>query len=87
MMILHKNSASTTQNVNLLVAAIDHLLALYLANPEPCLCLLIKRNYTLLLEQNATHPDRKNWLNQQQIWWRCYLQSNAGKPNYDLLVI
>jgi len=84
MMSLNAQASTTLRNTKLLVAAIDHLLALYLKQPKPCLSLIISRNYKLLLEQNIDHPDRKNWLNQQQIWWQCYLQSSVCKPVGDL---
>ncbi len=87
MMSLKTNAPATTRHTQLLVAAIDHLIALHLNNPEPCLSLLINRNYKLLLEKNVVHPDRNNWLNQQQIWWQCYKQSCAGKPVGDDLLM
>jgi hypothetical protein len=67
-------------HTQILLAAIEHLQAMYLRNPDRCLSLMINRNYSLLIEQNASHPDRNNWLNQKMIWQRSYQQNQTKNP-------
>jgi hypothetical protein len=72
---LNKNQAETS----LLLAANETLELLYLTRPEPCIALLISRNYHLLTQQSSAPELRFTWVKDAKYWWQTYLRQSTGK--------
>jgi hypothetical protein len=85
-MRLIKPNTHKPSHTQLLLAAIEHLQAMYLRTPDRCLSLMINRHYSLLIEQNKSHPERNNWLNQKSIWQRSCNQNQTKSP-IDLMLL
>jgi hypothetical protein len=85
-MMQSPNTSHRSSNTDLLLAAIDHLQALYLANPDRCLSVMINRYYRLLLSETQDISERNKWINQQQIWSRSsQVEGTRNQP--DLLIL
>jgi hypothetical protein len=85
-MMQSPHTSRQSSNTALLLAAIDHLQALYLANPDRCLSVMINRYYHLLLSESLDPSERNKWLNQQQIWSRSS-QVGGTRNQPDLLIL
>ena len=72
---------SKTSSYELLVAANHQLESVFLKKPEPCVALLISRNYNLLLQEQAQLTIRLNFMQKAKYWWQKYLKMSTGKKS------
>jgi hypothetical protein len=63
----------------LLMAAIEELEAVYIEAGDPCVALLISRNYHLLAQRLDNIDVRLVWMQQARYWWQQYLKHTTGK--------
>ena len=70
---------SKTRTYELLVAANHQLESVFLKRPEPCVALLISRNYNLLLQEQAQLTIRLNFMQKAKYWWQEYLKMSTGR--------
>ena len=70
---------SKTKSYELLIAANHQLESVFLKNPEPCVALLISRNYNLLLQEQAQLTIRFNFMQKAKYWWQEYLKMSTTK--------
>ena len=70
---------SKTSSYELLVAANHQLESVFLKKPEPCVALLISRNYNLLLQEQAQLTIRLNFMQKAKYWWQEYLKMSTGR--------
>ena len=65
-----------------LLTANFQLQTLYQQDGNPCLALMIVRNYHLLLEQSHDLKERQDWSDKAKIWQKLYSKSRINiKPN------
>lgn len=64
---------------DVLVCAIKQLELLYKQKQDPCLALMISRNYRLLHKQLQTVTEQKNCLDKAQIWQGQYRPGRRDK--------
>tara|TARA_B110000037_G_scaffold11942_1_gene12823 strand:- start:261 stop:572 length:312 start_codon:yes stop_codon:yes gene_type:complete len=72
---------SKTRTYELLVAANNQLESVFLKKPEPCVALLISRNYNLLLQEQDQLTIRLNFMQKAKYWWQEYLKMSTGKSS------
>ena len=72
---------SKTKSYELLIAANHQLESVFLKRPEPCVALLISRNYNLLLQEQAQLTIRLNFMQKAKYWWQKYLKMSTGKKS------
>ena len=70
---------SKTSSYELLVAANHQLESVFLKKPEPCVALLISRNYNLLLQEQSQLTIRLNFMQKAKYWWQEYLKMSTGR--------
>ena len=70
---------SKTKSYELLIAANHQLESVFLKKPEPCVALLISRNYNLLLQEQAQLTIRFNFMQKAKYWWQEYLMMSTAK--------
>ena len=70
---------SKTKSYELLIAANHQLESVFLKKPEPCVALLISRNYNLLLQEQAQLTIRFNFMQKAKYWWQEYLKMSTAK--------
>ena len=70
---------SKTKSYELLIAANHQLESVFLKKPEPCVALLISRNYSLLLQEQAQLTIRFNFMQKAKYWWQEYLKMSTAK--------
>ena len=70
---------SKTAEQRLLIAANQQLESVFLQNPDPCIALLISRNYHLLMQEQTDLTARLNWMQNAKYWWQQYLKLSTGK--------
>ena len=68
-----------TKSYELLVAANHQLESVFQRQPEPCVALLISRNYNLLIQEQAQLTVRVNFMQKAKYWWQEYLKMSTGK--------
>lgn len=68
----------TVEN-RLLLAANEELEAVYSDRDDPCVALLISRNYHLLAQQPEELDLRIGWMQKAKYWWHEYLKKSTGK--------
>jgi len=70
---------SKTKSYELLIAANHQLESVFLKKPEPCVALLISRNYNLLLQEQVQLTIRFNFMQKAKYWWQEYLKMSTTK--------
>ena len=70
---------SKTAAQRLLIAANQQLESVFLRSPDPCIALLISRNYHLLMQEQTHLTARLNWMQNAKYWWQQYLKLTTGK--------
>ena len=70
---------SKTKSYELLIAANHQLESVFLKKPEPCVALLISRNYNLLLQEQVQLTIRFNFMQKAKYWWQEYLMMSTAK--------
>lgn len=70
---------SKTVAQGLLIAANQQLESVFLRNPDPCVALLISRNYHLLMQEQTHLTARLNWMKSAKYWWQKYLKLSTGR--------
>jgi len=70
---------SKTKSYELLIAANHQLESVFLKKPEPCVALLISRNYNLLLQEQVQLTIRFNFMQKAKYWWQEYLKMSTAK--------
>jgi hypothetical protein len=70
---------SKTVAQGLLIAANQQLETVFSRSPEPCVALLISRNYHLLMQEQTNLTARLNWMQNAKYWWQKYLKLSTGK--------
>lgn len=70
---------SKTVAQRLLIAANQQLESVFLRNPDPCIALLISRNYHLLMQEQAHLTARLNWMQDAKYWWQKYLKLSTRR--------
>jgi hypothetical protein len=63
---------------DVLLSAIKQLEAMHKQNQDPCLALIISRNYRLLHNQLQTLDERKKCLDKAKVWQSQYKPSKAN---------
>jgi len=63
----------------LLLAANEQLESVYLHHSDPCVALLISRNYNLLMQEQSDLMTRLNWMQKAKYWWQQYLKLSIGR--------
>jgi hypothetical protein len=63
----------------LLLAANEELEMVYAQKRDPCIALLISRNYRLLTQQPDAPELRIAWMQDAKYWWQEYLKKSTGK--------
>jgi len=66
-------------NRDALLTANFQLKILYQQDRNPCLALMISRNYHLLLEQSHNPKERQDWRDKAKIWQKLYSKSRTNK--------
>jgi hypothetical protein len=75
-------NAPLTRNTiekRLLLAANEELETVYNQTDDPCVALLISRNYNLLTQQPEDIDLRIAWMQKAKYWWQQYLKQTTGK--------
>ncbi|OUR64865.1 hypothetical protein A9Q79_06120 [Methylophaga sp. 42_25_T18] len=73
---------NTTWSREALMTANFQLQTLYQQDGNPCLALMISRNYHLLLDQSHSLKEQKDWSDKAKIWQKLYSKSRINKiPN------
>ena len=70
---------SKTSSYELILAANHQLESVFLKKPEPCVALLISRNYNLLLQEQAQLTMQLNFMQKAKYWWQEYLKMSTGR--------
>jgi len=70
---------NSTWSRDALLTANSQLKSLYQQDGNPCLALMISRNYHLLIEQTSSLKQRKDWIEKAKIWQKLYSKSRANK--------
>ncbi len=70
---------SKTVAQRLLIAANQQLESVFLRTPDPCIALLISRNYHLLMQEQDHLTARLNWMQDAKYWWQKYLKLSARR--------
>jgi hypothetical protein len=70
---------SKTVAQRLLIAANQQLESVFLRKPDPCIALLISRNYHLLMQEQTHLTARLNWMQDAKYWWQKYLKLSTGR--------
>jgi len=70
---------SETSEQRLLLAANQQLESVYQREADPCVALLLSRNYHLLIQQQSSLVARLNWMQKAKYWWQQYLNLSTGK--------
>ncbi len=69
----------TMWNRDALLTANSQLKNLYQQDRNPCLALMISRNYHLLLDQSFSEKEHQDWRDKAKIWQKLYSKSRTGK--------
>lgn len=75
------------KEAELLISANAELEKLYFKKSDPCLALLVSRNYRLLLDCNVTSDRKLAWVQKAKYWWQLYLKACTGKFRYSELLL
>tara|TARA_R110002111_G_scaffold109121_7_gene167934 strand:+ start:354 stop:656 length:303 start_codon:yes stop_codon:yes gene_type:complete len=73
-----RTQAETVEQ-RLLLAANQQLESVFQRDSDPCVALLISRNYHLLIQQYPSLSARLSWVQKAKYWWQQYLNLSTGK--------
>ena len=70
---------NATWSRDALLTANSQLKSLYQQEGNPCLALMISRNYHLLLDQIHDSKEHQRWTDQAKIWQMLYSKTRTNK--------
>lgn len=79
-------TVSVSKEATLLLAANETLENVYFDRADPCVALLVSRNYRLLVDCPAPQTFKLAWIQQSKYWWQQYLKGTTGKVRYSALL-
>ena len=75
---MNVQSQKNAWNRDALLKANFQLQTLYQQDGNPCLALMISRNYHLLLEQTHNLKEQQDWSDKAKIWQKLYRKSRIN---------
>ena len=76
---MNVSAQKTSWNREVLLSANQQLELLYQQKQDPCLALMISRNYQLHHKQIQAVDERKKWLDKAQMWQQQYSSVGTKK--------
>lgn len=73
--MMNVQAQKTTWSRDTLLIANSQLKSLYQQDGNPCLALMISRNYHLLLEQSFDEKEHQDWCDKAKTWQKLYRKS------------